>query len=101
MFDHTSRYYGLDTTSLTLTDGRAITYVRRRFLPDGLSLPMLTRVKVTPGERIDLVANRVYGDPLAYWRLCDANNALDPLQMLADAAADPTASLRASVPQSS
>ena len=99
MFDHTSRYYGLDTASLSLADGRAIAYVRRRFLPDGASLPTLTLVKALPGERIDLVANRVYGDPLMYWRLCDANNAMDPLQMLADAAGDPTASLRAAMPQ--
>src|SRR5215469_5328737 len=100
MFDHTSRYYALDTASLTLADGRTITYARRRILPQGSDLPTLTLVKVVPGERIDLVANRVYGDPLMYWRLCDANDAMDPLQMLAEAAADPTASLRAAMPQS-
>jgi hypothetical protein len=99
MFDHTSRYYGLDTSRLTLPDGRAVTYVRRRFLPDGAGLPTLTLVKAAPGERIDLLANRVYGDPLMYWRLCDANDAMDPLQMLAEAAANPAASLRAAMPQ--
>ena len=29
---------------------------------------------VAQGERIDLVSNRTLGDPLAYWRICDANN---------------------------
>jgi hypothetical protein len=99
MFDHMSRYYALDTASLALPDGRAVTYARRRFLPQGASLPVLTLVNVAPGERIDLVANRVYGDPLMFWRLCDGNDAMDPLQMLADAAGDASAPLRASMPQ--
>jgi hypothetical protein len=55
---------------------------------------------VTPGDRLDLLANRVYGDPLAFWRICDANDALDPLEMLAEAAADPTRRLRVPLPQS-
>ena len=100
MFDHTSRYHALDTASLTLADGRTVTYARRRFLPPGASLPTLTLVTVVPGDRIDLVANRVYGDPLMFWRLCDANDAMDPLQMLADAAGDRAAPLRAAMPQS-
>ena len=100
MFDHTSRYSAIDTASVTLADGRDVTYVRRRILPQGESLPTLTLVRVSPGERIDLVANRVYGDPLMFWRLCDANDAMDPLRMLAEAAADPRATLRAAMPQS-
>ncbi|SFK62127.1 hypothetical protein [Caulobacter sp. UNC279MFTsu5.1] len=99
MFDHTSRYAALDTASHILPDGRAVTYARRRFLPPGASLPTLTLVNVVPGDRIDLLANRVYGDPLMFWRLCDANDAMDPLQMLADAAGDPSAALRAAMPQ--
>ena len=56
-------------------------------------------VKVTPGDRLDLVANRIYGDPLMFWRLCDANDAMDPVRMLAEAADDPSAALRAAIPQ--
>lgn len=99
MFDHTSRYAALDTASHTLPDGRAVVYARRRFLPKGASLPTLTSVSVVPGDRIDLLANRVYGDPLMFWRLCDANDAMDPLQMLVEAAGDPSAVLRAAMPQ--
>lgn len=100
MFDHSSRYYGIDTASYPLPDGQIIAYARRRFLPQGESLQVLAEIMVTPDDRIDLIASRVYGDPLAFWRLCDANNAMDPLDMMADAAADPTRRLRAALPQS-
>lgn len=36
------------------------------------------------GDRLDLVANRVYGDPRAFWRLADANPDPEP-ETLADA----------------
>ena len=76
------------------------TYVSRRFLPQGASLPLLFEVAVAPGDRIDLLSNRVYGDSLAFWRICDANDAMDPRDMLSEAAADPTRRLRAPLPQS-
>jgi nucleoid-associated protein YgaU len=69
-------------------------------LPQGASLPLMQTTQVTPGDRLDLLANRVYGDPLAYWRICDANDALDPQEMLSLAAADPTQRLRVPLPQS-
>jgi hypothetical protein len=98
MFDHMSRYYGLPTASLTLSDGRDVSYVRRRFLPQGAKAPSLADVPVVPGDRLDLLANRIYGDPLAFWRLCDGNDAIDPLEMLRDAARDPNARLRVLTP---
>jgi hypothetical protein len=100
MFDHTSRYYTLATARLTAADGNIVTYVSRRFLPQGGFLPLMFEVAVTPGDRIDLLSNRVYGVPLAFWRICDANDAMDPLDMLSEAAADPTRRLRAPLPQS-
>lgn len=100
MFDHTSRYAPLDTATLTTAGGGVVTYVRRRFLPQGESLPLLAEVAVAPGDRIDLLSNRVYGDPLAFWRICDANDAMDPLAMLDEAAADPSRRLRIPLPQS-
>jgi hypothetical protein len=100
MFDHTSRYYPLGTATLTAPDGSVTTYVRRRFLPQGASLPLMQEAAVMPGDRLDLLANRVYGAPLAFWRICDANDALDPQQMLDEAAADPSRRLRVPLPQS-
>ena len=68
--------------NIPLPDGRIVSYVRRRFLPP--ALPLLAEITVAPGERIDLIANRTLGDPLAFWRLCDANDVIDPTEATAD-----------------
>lgn len=99
MFDHLSRYYNIETTTLALPDGRMVSYVRRRFLPQGDRLTLLAEVSVTPGERIDTVSNRTLGDPLAFWRICDANDAMDPQDMLEEVANDPNRRLRIPLPQ--
>jgi hypothetical protein len=99
MFDHLSRYYNIETTTLALPDGRMVSYARRRFLPQGDRLALLAEVSVTPGERIDGVSNRTLGDPLAFWRICDANIAMDPQAMLEDVAGDPNRRLRIPLPQ--
>jgi hypothetical protein len=81
MFDPTSRYYALETTTLTLPDGRQVAYKRRRFVPDGATLPLLTEVTVVDADRLDLITARSLGDPQAFWRVCDANNVLDPFEL--------------------
>lgn len=81
MFEHTSRYYPLEDTSLTTTDGRIITYKRRRFLPDGQNIPLLVEVTITQGDRLDLITARTLGDPEQFWRICDANNTMDPFHL--------------------
>lgn len=98
MFDHTSRYHGLDIATLELPDGRTVSYARRRFLPQGGTLPLLAEVAVAQGERIDLVAHRTLGDPQAYWRICDANDAMDPHALAVDTAARPGRLLRVPLP---
>jgi len=95
MFDHTSRYYNVEIATTTLPDGRTVSYVRRRFLPQGEELPLLAEVPVGQGERIDLVAHRTLGDPLAFWRICDANNAMDPQELTGE----PGRLLRVPLPQ--
>lgn len=37
---------------------------------------------VIAGERIDHLAHRHYGDPLKYWLICDANDALFPEDLM-------------------
>ena len=37
MFDHTSRYYAIETAALELPNGRVVSYVLRRFLPSGVT----------------------------------------------------------------
>jgi hypothetical protein len=95
MFDPASRYYNLESAEFTLPTGDKVTYKRRRLLPAGELLPLLVEVSVQPGERLDLIANRVLGDPLQFWRIADANNAMNPQDLTAEAGA----SLRVPVPQ--
>jgi hypothetical protein len=81
MFDPTSRYARLETAELTDRDGRGIAYVRRRFLPQGRRMPLLAEVAVRPGDRLDIIAARALGDPEHFWRVCDANDAMDPQEL--------------------
>lgn len=95
MFDTTSRYYTLETATHTTPDGREITYVHRRFLRQGENLPLLVEVTVTDGDRLDLITARTLGDPEQFWRVADANNAMNPF----DLTAEPGQTLRVAVPQ--
>jgi len=83
MFDETSRYAGLPTAELRLADGRRVRYARRRFLPQGASLPVLSEIATTGADRLDLLAARTLDDPELYWRICDANDAMNPANLLA------------------
>ena len=95
MFESTSRYYRLETATYKAPDGREITYVRRRFLPRSADLTLLVEVTLVEGDRLDLIAARSIGDPEQFWRICDANDAMNPAE-LAD---EPGRTLRVPVPQ--
>ena len=84
MFEHISRYYHLETVQYETEDGCQIAYKVRRFLPQGSRLPLLTEATVRPGERLDLIATRTLGDPLQFWQICDANDAMDPFALTAE-----------------
>lgn len=83
MFDPTSRYYNLETAKMTMPDGRVIAYKRRRLAPSPDTMPVLAEVLVTQGDRLDLIAARTLGEPEQFWRICDANNVLDPEELTA------------------
>lgn len=95
MFEHTSRYFRIKTATCKTPDGRPITYVQRRFLPQGERLPLLVEVTVTDGDRLDLITNRTLGDPEQFWRVADANNAMNPF----DLTEEPGAIVRVPIPQ--
>jgi hypothetical protein len=84
MFEPSSRYYSLETATFTLPDGRIVAYKRRRFLPRGEGMDLLMEVTVTEGDRLDLIAFRTLGDPEIFWRICDANDAMNPFDLVAD-----------------
>jgi len=81
MFEYTSRYYAIETTTSTAFDGRVIAYKRRRFLPQGDEMQLLAEAVVTQGDRLDLITARSLGDPLQFWRVADANNAMNPFEL--------------------
>ena len=78
LFTATSRYYGLDTLSITSAGGTTIIYLRRRFLPSPDRFQLLQEHIVTQGERLDNIAAKFLGDPELFWRLADANGAMRP-----------------------
>ena len=76
LFASTSRYYGIETATLAMPQGKTVIYLRRRFVPRPERFQLLQEHTVTQGERLDNIAARHLGDPTLFWRLCDANNAM-------------------------
>jgi hypothetical protein len=83
LFASNSRYFGIDTTTFTSPDGRSVTYVRRRFVPQPEQLAQLQQHIVKQGERLDIIAAQYLGDPELFWRLADANRAMRPEDLVA------------------
>jgi hypothetical protein len=81
MFERSSRYAPLPTAIAELRDGRLVRYVRRRFLPPSGSHRLLVEVTVSEGDRLDTIAQRTIGNPEQYWRICDANDAMEPASL--------------------
>lgn len=82
MFSINSRYYGIATATLETAGGNSISYVRRRFVPPPENFALLLEHVVTEGERLDNIATHYLGDPEQYWRLCDANGAIRPEELI-------------------
>ncbi|HEU0052578.1 MAG TPA: hypothetical protein VFQ39_05350 [Longimicrobium sp.] len=80
-FPATSRYYGIPTATFVDGDGRAITYLTRRFCPQPDTIPVLARMALRTDERLDQFTARTLGDPTLFWRVADANNAVDPFRL--------------------
>lgn len=82
MLEFSSRYYTLPTKIYYKETGEQIPYKSRRFIPSADQLQPLTTVTVKDGDRIDLIAAQVFGDPLLFWRLCDGNDIMHPLELI-------------------
>jgi hypothetical protein len=82
VFEPTSRYYSIETATMTSASGQVLAYKRRRFIPRGPD-QLLAEVLVTQGDRLDIITARTLGDPEQFWRLCDANPILDPGELIA------------------
>ena len=82
LFTGTSRYYGIDTETLTTADGRTIIYLKRRFLPSPDRFQLWQEHTVTQAERLDNIAAKFLGDPELFWRIADANGAMRPEELV-------------------
>jgi hypothetical protein len=80
MFFRGSRYEHVPEAELTRPDGRTVRHKRMRFVP-ALDGPRATTVR--EGERPDLLAYRVLGDPEQFWQLCDVNRVSRPVDLTA------------------
>lgn len=78
LFPPTSRYHGLGAAQLTRSDGTPVTYLRRRFVPPPERFTEVQEHEVGSQDRLDNLAARYLGDPLQYWRICDANRTVRP-----------------------
>ncbi len=85
MFETNSRYYNIQTATLTVTDPdgrpREIRYVRRRFIPSADGMTTLLEYTMTQGDRLDNITARYLADPTQFWRVCDANDVLEPEEL--------------------
>ena len=80
IFPLPSRYHGIATATL-VGDGEVIVYIRRRFCPQPETFAVIGDHSVSQGERLDHIAARYVGDPVLFWRICDANRALRPEEL--------------------
>jgi len=71
------------TRGQTTAQGEPIVYLARRLLPLPEQVMSASVYVVQAGDRIDLVAARLLGDPLLYWQIADANGATDPTTLCA------------------
>ncbi len=81
MFPVTSRYANLEIAKYSPPNGHELVYIRRRFLPPCDLGSTIAEHYVTEGERLDNITARYLGDPEQFWRLCDANCAMHPVEL--------------------
>lgn len=83
MIDPNGRYKSVGTLTYQRPDGEAVQYLARRFLPKTTG-PLIARVTVTQGVRLDLIAYRWLGDATRSWMVADSNDAMNPFDLTAE-----------------
>jgi hypothetical protein len=81
-FPANSRYHKTPLASLTMADGTEVAYLKRRFVPPPENFALLQEHTVTEDERLDQIAAKYLNDPEQFWKLCDANGAIKPNELL-------------------
>lgn len=81
-FPTNSRYQYIETAKLVRPDGTEIVYLTRRFVPQPEQFTLLQEHVVVEGDRLDNVTANYLGDPEQFWRVCDANRAMRPDELM-------------------
>lgn len=75
----TSRYADVPTVAHDPGEGGdPVPHLARRIVPGPERFATVRVVRVVEGDRRDLLAHRHLGDVASWWRLADANGAVDP-----------------------
>jgi len=82
VFAANSRYHASATAKLTTADGKSIVYLRRRFVPAPEQFSVIQEHFIVQGDRMDNLAAKYLGDPEQFWRMCDANGAMRPDELV-------------------
>jgi hypothetical protein len=77
-FPANSRYFGVPTLTRTERDGRTVAYLARRFIPPPEDFTLAFVHTAVQGDRLDLLASTYLGDPEQWWKIPDANGAMQP-----------------------
>ena len=81
MFFKGSRYEKVKTRTFVDAGGFEIRYKGIRLIPE---TPARLGHMVLRGERLDHIAHRYYKDARRFWRICDANLALWPDDLISE-----------------
>ncbi len=80
MFFKGSRYADVPTCEGQAADGTVVQYKKIRIIPPTKAVRGHT---ITQGERLDNIAYQHFRDPERFWRICDANLAMWPADLVA------------------
>ena len=81
-FPENSRYHGTAIATFEQSNQEPIAYLKRRFVPPPENFSVVQEHGVVQGDRLDNLAARYLGDAELYWRLCDANGAVRPDELI-------------------
>ncbi|MEO1365885.1 MAG: hypothetical protein AAFX50_01825 [Acidobacteriota bacterium] len=95
MFTKSSRYAPIPELEILDENGRTARYKARRFLPQAERIAAKGTVLVHQSDRLDLIAARTLDKSELFWRIADANDAMDPFELTAES----NRRLRIPVPQ--
>lgn len=97
-FPPSSRYHGVQALQMVAADGSPVVYLRRRFIPMPDRFALLNVHRVREGERLDNITAHYLGDPLQFWRVCDANVVMTPGELTDTVGSEILITLPADVP---